>query len=273
MFEIKSYGKVNLGLWITEKRADGYHNIFTIFHTISLHDKITIKPSYRTKITTYPVQINQEENIVLKTLKMFEEWTGIKPELDISIQKNIPLGAGLGGGSSNAACVLKFLNKFFENPLGTEDIFKLASLIGADVPFFLKGGLAVGEGIGDRLRFLEKRLNHNIFIIYPNIQIKTADVYKKVTPQMLTKKEEIHIIDSLLGDFDQFFSKIENTLGKIVEDSYPQVKEVMNTLRYLGYRPIVSGSGSSVFTTGKASEKLKKICQIKGWRLIETTLI
>ncbi len=272
MYILKSPAKVNLGLWVTGKRADGYHEIYTIFHTVSFHDRIIIKPSFTQKVETTSPFIKVEENIVTEALKRFEEWTGIRPEFEIFIEKNIPIGAGLGGGSSNAAIVIKFLNRYYNFPLSDEELKKLALSLGADVPFFLKGGMAIGEGIGEKLTYIDKKLKKNIFIIYPDIQIKTSEIYKKVTPQMLTKKEDIHIIDSLLGETEAFFEKLENTLGKIVEESYPEVREVLNTLRHLNYRPLVSGSGSSVFAVGTPKEELKKVCQIKGWKLIETAL-
>ncbi|WP_457626475.1 4-(cytidine 5'-diphospho)-2-C-methyl-D-erythritol kinase [Persephonella sp.] len=272
MYKLESPAKINLGLWVLGKRLDGYHEIFTIFHTISLHDRITIKPSYIQKVQTSSPLIKPEENIVFKTLQKFEEWTGIRPEFDIFIEKNIPVGAGLGGGSSNAAAVLKFTNEYYKFPLSEEELFEMASQIGADVPFFLKGGLALGKGIGEKLRFLEKSFNEEIFIIYPNIQIKTSEIYSKITPEMLTKKEDIHIIDSLLDDIESLIENVENTLGKIVEESYPQIKEVMNTLRFMGYKPLISGSGSSVFVVGSPAEEIEKICQFKGWKLIKTAL-
>ncbi len=273
MEKLKSFAKVNIGLWITGKRADGYHEIYTVFHTISLHDEITIKYSPSTRVITYPYRIKQEENIVFKTLKKFEEWTGIQPEVEVEIYKKIPLGAGLGGGSSNAATVLKYVNNIYNNPLEEKELFEIAKSLGADVPFFLKGGLAVGEGIGDKLRFLDRRFNEKIFIVYPDVQISSGEIYRKVTLEMLTKKEDIHIIDSLLDDFEKLFEKAENTLSRIVEESFPEVKEVLNTLKFFGYRPLVSGSGSSVFTVGEPAPKLRKVCDIKGWRLIETTLL
>ena len=268
---LKSPAKINIGLWVTNKRPDGYHEIYTIFHTLELHDRIFIKPAHIQKVQT-STNIPQEENIVFKTLKKFEEWTGIIPQFEIFIEKNIPIGAGLGGGSSNAATVLKYINEYYENPLSEEELFQLAASIGADVPFFLKGGMAIGEGIGDKLQFMDKTFSDRIFIIYPGISIPTGEIYQKVTPEMLTKKEDIHIIDSLTGDFERLLDRVENTLGKIVERDFPQVKEVINTLRYLGYKPVISGSGSSVYAIGEPSEELNKICQIKGWKLIKTYL-
>ncbi len=273
MKKIISPAKVNLGLWVLEKRPDGYHEILTYFHTIDLSDYITITRSPKLIVeTTNPEIPSNEGNIVYKALKKFEEWTGIEPLYKVFIEKNIPAGAGLGGGSSNAAAVLKAINEIEGNPLTEEELLKLAATIGADVPFFIKGGFARAEGIGDRLTFLDKTFNEEIFIVFPNVSIPTKEIYQAVTEKNLTKKEEIPIIDSLLGDINKFLDSIENTLGNIAQEKYPVVKEVVNTLEYLGYRAFVSGSGSAVFALGKPSEKLKIICKTKNWRLIETAL-
>ncbi|WP_457641954.1 4-(cytidine 5'-diphospho)-2-C-methyl-D-erythritol kinase [Persephonella sp.] len=273
MRTIISPAKVNLGLWITGKRPDGYHEIYTVFHTVEFHDRIFIKPSYKLQVkTSSPFVPENEENIVYKALKKFEEWTGIEPKFEIFIEKNIPVGAGLGGGSSNAAVVLKEINLITGKPLSEDDLFKLASTVGADVPFFLKGGMAVAEGIGDRLKFFDETLNKEIFIIYPGISVSTGEIYAKVQPDILTKKDDLHIIDSLLGDFNELLNYLENTLGEIAMESYPQIREVYNTLEFLGYRPLVSGSGSSVFAFGKPKAELEKICHVKGWKLIKTVL-
>ena len=270
---LRSPAKVNLGLWVTGKRADGYHDIVTVCHTVDFHDRIFIKRSHSLKIkTSSPLIPEGEENIVYKALKRFEEWTGVSPEVEVFIEKNIPAGAGLGGGSSNAAVVLKEVNSMYGEILSEKELSELASTIGADVPFFLKGGLAVAEGIGDKLRFLDKKIEREIFIIYPAVHVSTKEIYSKVTPDILTKKEDLHIIDSLLDDFEYFLENIENTLGEIALESYPQMREVYNTLEYLGYKPFVSGSGSSIFAFGKPEAEIEKICQVKGWKLIKTVL-
>jgi 4-diphosphocytidyl-2-C-methyl-D-erythritol kinase len=268
-----SPAKVNLGLWITGKREDGYHDLVTVFHTVDFHDRIFIKEYHSVRVkTSSPLIPEDSGNIVYKALKSFEEWTGISPEVDIFIEKNIPVGAGLGGGSSNAAVVLKEINIMYGNPLSDEELFKLSSTVGADVPFFLKGGLAIAEGIGDRLEFLDKKIDKEIFIIYPGIQVSTKEIYSKVSPDILTKKEDLHIIDSLLDDFESFLENMENTLGEIALESYPQMREVYNTLKYIGYKPFVSGSGSSIFAFGEPGTEVEKICQVKGWKLIKTVL-
>ncbi len=273
MEKFLSPAKINLGLWVLSKRPDGYHEILTYFHTLDFYDVITISKAPKLIVeVNHPDVPSGEENIVYKALKTFEEWTGIEPLYKINIQKNIPVGAGLGGGSSNAATVLKAVNQIEGNPLSEEELIQLASTIGADVPFFIKGGFAKAEGIGEKLTFFENTINKDVFIIYPNIHIPTGEIYRAVTEKNLTKKEDIPIIDSLLGNFEEFLDSLQNTLGDIASEKYPVVKEVVNTLQYLGYRPHITGSGSGVFVIGKPTEKVKIICKTKGWRLIKTAL-
>lgn len=270
---VESPAKVNIGLWVLSKRPDGYHDIFTLFHTISLKDRIHIEPSVKLSVkTTNPRLPENEENIVYRALKKYEEWTGIEPKYRIFIEKNIPVGAGLGGGSSNAAAVLKAVNELEGNLLTEEELMEVGKTVGADVPFFIKGGFAKGEGIGDKLTFFDKRFKEEIIIVYPDIEVSTKEIYSLVGQNNLTKKEEIPIIDSLLGDINLLLENVENTLGEIAKERYPVINEVMNTLSFLGYSPYISGSGSGVFALGKAKEELRQICKLKGWRLIETAL-
>ncbi len=273
---ISSYGKINLGLWVLGKRPNGYHNIYTVMHTISLKDEITIKPSPYLKVKSSSSLIPEnEKNIVFKAAKLFEEYTGIPQNYEIMIFKNIPVGAGLGGGSSNAAAILKKLNELSKNPLTEEELYRLAEKIGADVPFFIKGGMAIAEGKGEKLKHFEKSLQRNIFIIYPNIQVSTERIYNLINEKLLTKEEKINIIDSLLAEYeiDKYLEGLENTLGEVAQELYPEIKEVLNTLNYLGYKGHVSGSGSSVFSFGSPSEEVKKACELRGWKMFETELI
>lgn len=274
MQTILSPAKINIGLWITGKRVDNYHNIYSYIHKISLYDKIYIKPSYFLKIKTSSPNVPEgEENIVFKAVKTFENYTGIEANFDIFIEKNIPVGSGLGGGSSNAAAVLNFLNKHFEYPLTEEELIKIGSYVGSDVPFFFKKGLVKVRGKGDILEETGFSFSEDIFIIYPSVESKTSEIYSKVNLQMLTKEEDLFKIDSLLGEFEKFLEKIENTLGKLAAENYPQIKEVLNSLEYLGFKGYITGTGSAVFIVGKPSEDVLKICRVKGWKLFEAKLI
>ncbi|NPA52759.1 MAG: 4-(cytidine 5'-diphospho)-2-C-methyl-D-erythritol kinase [Aquificae bacterium] len=274
METIKSPAKINLGLWILRKRTDEYHDIYTVIHTIDLHDIITIKPAPKLEITFSNPNI-PEENTVTKAVRIFEETTGIQQNYKIFIQKNIPIGSGLGGGSSNAAVILKKLNELSGSPLTQEELHKLAVYIGADVPFFLEGGMAVAQGIGDKITYLKTKLEKEIFIIYPNIEVKTKEVYSKVTSDILTTQEQINIIDTLLKEnrLDEFLASIENSLGNISKENFPVINEVLNTLEFLGYKGYITGSGSAVFVFGKPNQRLKDICKLRDWKLYEANLI
>lgn len=272
-----SPAKINIGLWVVGKRADGYHDIFTFMHTVDFYDKIYIKPSFKTTIKTSLSDkgIEDEKNIVYKALAEFENLTGFSENFDIFIEKNIPLGAGLGGGSSNAATVLKFLNEYFSNPLSKDEIFRLASKIGADVPFFLEGGFALAEGIGDIITPLVNKEDVEIFIIYPNVNSQTKLIYSKVKQELLTTKEELNIIYNLQREYGirELLRVAKNTLGEIARSVYPQIDEVFRFLESLGYKPHVSGSGSSVYCVGEPSEKVELACKVRGWKLIKTKLL
>lgn len=270
-----SPAKVNLGLWVLEKRTDGYHNIFTVFHTVDFYDRIFIKKAPLLKVqTSNPTVPSGKENLVYKALEKFQEWTGLELNYEIFIEKNIPVGAGLGGGSSNAAITLKKINELENYPLSEEELFELASNIGADVPFFLKGGMAIAEGKGNILNFLERTLNKEIFIIYPNITINTGYIYKKVSTDILTNKSNIPIIKDLESGFnnEDWVFNIENKLGDIALELYPEIKEVINTLEFLGLRGYISGSGSSVFVFGEPNKEIETASKLKGWKLIKTRL-
>ncbi|PMP77709.1 MAG: 4-(cytidine 5'-diphospho)-2-C-methyl-D-erythritol kinase [Sulfurihydrogenibium sp.] len=271
---LQSPAKVNIGLWIESKRDDGYHNIFSFFHTIDLYDRITINPSptLRVRCSVLDEDLQEEKNIVYKAVVMFEDATGIEQNWDIFIEKNIPVGGGLGGGSSNAATVLKFLNDYYNNPLSEEELFNIAVRLGADVPFFLKGGLALAEGIGEKLTFFTETLSEDIFIVYPNVKSETGKVYSKVSQDVLTKKEDLNIILNLISEYGvkKLFEIAENKLGEVAKSLYPAIDEVYEFLKYLGYKPFITGSGSSVYCLGNPSQEVEIACKLRNWKLIKT---
>lgn len=265
---LKSYAKVNLGLWVIDKRPDGYHNILSYVHKVSLYDTITIKPYVKLRVRASNLFIPENEgNIVYKTVRAFEDFTGINADFDIFIQKRIPIGGGLGGGSSNAAVVLKYINEYFDNPVSEKELLKLASYVGADVPLFFKEGLIKISGKGDIIEETNERYSEELVIIYPNVQVETANIYKKVSFDMLTSYDDLNIINSLLRDIRSLISASRNTLGNIAKEEFPVIKEVESTLKFLGYEPFITGSGSSVCALGTVDKKLENICKVKNWQL------
>ncbi|MFN4013234.1 MAG: 4-(cytidine 5'-diphospho)-2-C-methyl-D-erythritol kinase [Aquificaceae bacterium] len=260
--KVLSPAKINLGLWLLGKRQDGYHEIFTVYHAIDLFDEIHIEEG--------PLQIEtssgipMEENLVYRAVKLMEKELGKEINYRIYIQKNIPEGAGLGGGSSNVALVLKALNELLENPLDLEDLKRIASVVSSDAPFFLLGGSAIGRGRGEILERIE--LSKRVFtLIYPGVKVSTRYVYSMVKENLLTEKlQGDKIIDCLrAGDF----SLLENKLGELAAELYPEVGEVLRFLRSLGLKALVSGSGSSVFYAGEPLLEVELACKARGWKL------
>ncbi len=259
-----SPAKLNLGLWILGKRSDGYHEIITVYHTVDLFDEITIKEGpLRVETST---GIPQEENLVYKALRLMEELLGEEIKFSVYIQKNIPVGAGLGGGSSNVANVLKAVNELLGKPLSFEELSSLAGCVSSDAPFFLYGGTAIGRGKGEIIQPVD-HLDLEFTLFYPNFSVSTREVYSKVSERELTKGLDVDKILDCIGKGE--FEALENKLGEISARTFPQVGEVVRYLEFMGYRPMVSGSGSCVYVIGRTSEEVKRGASLRGWLVFE----
>ncbi len=258
-----SPAKINLGLWLKDKRPDGFHEILTLFHTIDLCDEIYIKEGPLRVSTSSGIP--QEENLVYKALIEFWRATGIFPEVSIHIIKRIPEGAGLGGGSSNVAVCLKAVNDMTGRPLNLEELAQLAGKISSDAPFFILGGTAVGEGRGEKLTPLT-HLELEVTLIIPRVKCSTKKVYSQVKVEDLRKDITREYVIKLVQDGS--LDRLENRLGDIACNLYPEVGEVVRFLRYLGYKPLVSGSGSAVFYIGVPSPEVELGARLRGWRVI-----
>ena len=179
MLKARSYAKLNLYLFIRGKREDGYHLIESEFQTIGLYDEIYIKPAKEFILECSGEKVPcDERNFVYKAFSLFKKTTGIEGEVKITLRKNIPKGRGLGGGSSNAAITLLLLNRLAGQILNEREISELASRIGADVPFFLKGGRAKVSGIGEILKPMDDFEGYAV-VVDPGFEISTAEAYKE----------------------------------------------------------------------------------------------
>jgi 4-diphosphocytidyl-2-C-methyl-D-erythritol kinase len=291
-FTQKSYAKINLFLDILNLRSDGYHNIETIFHEIDLYDVINIEINSNNSLESPQItvicdklSISQEDNIVYKAVKLFCEKFDINHNIKIIIDKNIPSGAGLGGGSSNAACVLNILSDFYKKP----DIFEIAVKLGADVPFFLKGGTAIGRGIGEDLEPLNTNKKFIFVLTVPELSVSTEDVYKQLDnlgfvsgfedKSKLTQTGECDILaTALLQENPEIIvEKLYNRLEEPAFFLYPELKNIKNRLHeYADKISLMTGSGSAFFSICsdlKKADKLVDFMQKQGFNSIVVTSV
>ena len=245
---IKSYAKVNIGLQVRSKRLDGFHNIHTIFQEISLFDTIKIKKqkkgiNFRSNVVWLK---NDESNLCIKAYKKLSSIYNLGG-INIDLFKNIPIYAGLGGGSSNAAVVLKGVNALYDLKLSNKELELIGSKIGADVPFFIEGKIQLGEGIGEKLTKINKKINGKFLLIVPKIKIDTSWAYNRVKNFLDKDKEFVNLSECLKKDFIPF-EFFDNDFEKIIIPAYPEIGKIIkllreNKARYAG----LSGSGSTVF--------------------------
>ncbi len=253
--KIKCPAKVNLSLDVVSRREDGYHNLEMIMHTVKLWDILSISLE-RSAVTNITISTNSgflpcdDKNLCFKAARMFLDAGNIAASVSIHIQKNIPVGAGLGGGSSDAAGTLLALSKLTGNPLPADTLTKIAKEIGADVPFFLYGGCMLATGIGEILTPLPRLEGATILITKPKYGISTPTVYKSLTLNEKTPhpdtKSVIEAIKS--NDIRLLAASAKNVLETAVCDKYPEINQYKNIMTSCGaVYSLMSGSGSAVF--------------------------
>lgn len=246
---IYSNAKINFGLFITEKRADGYHSIETLFYPVRLRDTITFEVAETFAFSTgHPVlQDELEHNLIVKAVRLLEQKTGKVIPVKIHLEKVIPLGAGLGGGSSNAAITLLSLNELFKLQVNKEELARLALRLGSDVPFFLHPQPAIGKGRGEILERMEFEIRKPILIVNPGIHVSTKWAYENCKPGKPSIRLQ-EVIRQETADYSVFRGVIENDFEQVVFRAFPEIKELKEKLLSLGAEfALMSGSGSTVF--------------------------
>ena len=251
ILEINSNAKVNIGLKVLGLRGDGYHDIITIFQEINLFDNISI--STNEKGCNFKCDVNWLKNdkdnlcvIAFEIMKKKFDIRGIK----IDLKKNIPRGSGLGGGSSNAANVLKGIRDLHSLNISDNELEEIAVEVGADVPFFIRGSIQLGEGIGNRLTILKTKIKGKYLIIIPDTEIDTSWAYSKFKKELDSSSSSINFAGlsnekTISLDKLKFF---ENDFESIVVPTYPEIGKIKEALHALGagYASL-SGSGSTVY--------------------------
>ena len=238
--------KINIGLNVVSKREDGYHNLETIFFPLKLADALEFVETDETKLTTSGIQIDgaPEQNLILKAYNLLRTDFNLPPA-HFHLHKVIPFGAGLGGGSSDAAFTLIMLNDYFNLGLSPQKLEFYASQIGADCPFFILNKPTFATGIGNKFHNIELDLtDYEIVILKPNIAVSTIEAYKNVIP----RNPKFRLTEIIKTPVEEWKNLIVNDFEKSVFRKYPQIAELKQLLYDFGAGyASMSGSGSAVF--------------------------
>jgi len=267
---MRAYAKINLGLVVFEKREDGYHDIETVFHRIDLFDEVTIEQSDAITVVSSDRDVpNDETNICYKTAKVLQQHLGVSEGVTISIRKNIPVGAGLGGGSSDAALVLQELPKFWQRSVDRETIRRMALQLGSDVPYFLGTGSALARGRGEILEYFQLGIPYTILLCSPAIHISTAWAYNNVIPL----KKAVNLKGLLLEGINtpiRLVNGLRNDFEPLIFRHYPEIMRVKEAMMRGGAEfALMSGSGSSVygfFSRTDFADEVAKYFKSMGYR-------
>ncbi len=256
---LNAYAKLNLGLRVVRKRDDGYHDLHTVFQQIDIHDTLSFeKIKSDINITSDQSDLPLDHNnLVYKAFMLLKDKYRLCGGLKVHIKKVIPSGAGLGGGSSNAAITLFATNHLWQLEIQKQTLMDLAAEIGSDVPFFLQGGTALGEGRGEILTPLPNLDGIWIVLICPDISVSTAWAYNQLKIA-LTNDKKIVNFSPLFHEaaWNEFKLYLINDFERVVFKRYPQFKQYKNQLYDNGaFYASMSGSGSSIFGFFKEKEK------------------
>jgi 4-diphosphocytidyl-2-C-methyl-D-erythritol kinase len=240
-----------MALAVLGKRPDGYHNIHTIFQSISLYDELEFEPSDRITLACENLpQVPPESNLVWKAAQMLSRAAPSTRGARITLKKRIPAGAGLGGGSGNAAATLLALCRLWEIRLADSDLHSLAAELGSDVPFFLSGGAAVGSGRGEEISRLPDMPPLDLVVIFPGIHVSTAEAYRSLNLGLTSEKMDtrIHRLCGQMHENQSFLAGIFNDFETSILPAYPSIREAGEWLMQQGaVSTLLSGSGSAVF--------------------------
>ncbi len=263
---VKAPAKINLFLEILGKRNDGYHEIETVMQEIDLFDYLRfeeIEEGIRLKCKDKSIPLN-ENNLVHKAAELILRECGIKKGILIHIDKRIPVGAGLGGGSSDAAATLKALNMLWGLGLNDIELMGLSARLGSDIAFFINGKTSLCRGRGENVCPIEVRSELNYLVIFPHMEISTSTIYKNLKIDLTKNRKDVSLLIDALCDTDvncigeMLFNRLEKTIFTL----YPGLLELKNSLKYFNFCGLsISGSGSSIFGLCNSRKEAEQISE------------
>lgn len=254
--KLKAAAKINLYLDVLFKRDDGYHQIESVVQSVSLYDVLCFEKIKRgiQIISSPPDIIKREDNLIYRAAQFFFQLTNLDPGIKITLKKNIPIAAGLGGGSTDAAATLVGLNYLFATRISISQLMSYSLKLGTDIPFCIRGGTAILRGKGDEVHPLPSIKEGCIVLIYPGIPVSTSWAYSQVNSRLTDKnldaKLDVDLLKKriisgqLLGIQDLLYNKLE----EVVIERFPLIGKIKNYIKRMGVRGVLmSGSGSTVF--------------------------
>ncbi len=272
----RAYAKINLGLRVLEKRPDGYHNIETVFHRIDLYDELALSPSETINmVSSSPDTPGDESNICYKAARLLQEHVKSDAGVRIALTKKIPVGAGLGGGSSDAAMVLRQLPALWGCTVDEDVLSSIALQLGSDVPFFLGTMSALGRCRGEQLEYFDLAVPYAILLCNPNIHVATSWAYQHIRPHTTDERTSLReIVMEGMQKPDILTEHLHNDFEEQVFREYPEVSAVKELMLQRGsVFASMSGSGSSVygfFASADAAMSVKMQLDAKGYRTFLT---
>ncbi len=271
---LKALAKINLGLDVLGRRENGYHDVRMVMQTIYLYDNVTIEKTAEPEIqveTNLSFLPCDENNIAYKAAKLLMDEFEIRGGVKITLEKHIPVAAGLAGGSSNAAAVLVGMNRLFELGLSQKELMERGVKLGADVPYCIMRGTALAEGIGEILKPLAPLPKCYVLIAKPATSVSTKVVYEKLDSKEIEQHPDIDGIIAGLeaGDLNQVCASMGNVLERVTIEDHPIIEEIKDVMKEFGaLNAMMSGSGPTVFgifSDKKLAKEAQECIREKGY--------
>lgn len=264
MIEKRAYAKINLGLDVTGKREDGYHIVKMIMQNVDLYDTLTFEANDTGEITlkaSSPSIPTDDSNLICKVARQLAEKYGVTKGVDITLEKRIPVAAGMAGGSTDGAAAYKVLNELWGLNLTTKDMCELAVKLGADIPYCIIGGTMLAEGIGEELTSIKEMPSCHILIAKPPIDVSTGWVYKELDSKDIENHPDIDGVKRAIedGNLYDMCDKIDNVLERVTAPRYEEIGKLESIMEENGaIRAFMTGSGPTVFGIYDDEKKAKE---------------
>ena len=267
-YRIKAYAKINLGLDVIGKLENGYHEVRMVMQTVGIYDELFLeKADSDIVVTTDSEELpTNEDNLIYKAAKLMLETYGIQGGIRIHLKKNIPIAAGMAGGSTDAAATMKGINRLYDLDCTLRELMELGVKIGADVPYCVMGGTALAEGIGEKLTALPAAPECYLLVAKPDINVSTGYVYEHLDAEGIAEHPDIDGMVQAIeeGSLQGILNRLGNVLENVTVEAYPVIDTIKNRMKELGaVGSLMSGSGPTVFgiflEEAKAQEAYEKI--------------